>query len=48
MFERIVGQGLFLEKGMPNFGDRLSKEDIMDIKNYVLSNAKVLREADSN
>ena len=48
MFERIVGEGLFLEKGMPNFGNRLSEEDIMDIKNYILSNAKVLREAESN
>lgn len=45
MISQIVGEGLFLEKGMPNFDDRLSTEDIQDIKNYILSNAQKLREA---
>lgn len=48
MFNQIVNEGVFLEKGMPDFGDRLSEEDIMDIKNYVLSNAKALRGAETN
>ncbi len=42
---QIVGGGIFLEKGMPNFGDRLDESDISDIKNYILSNAKKAREA---
>ena len=41
---QIVGGGIFLEKGMPNFGDRLDESDISDIKNYILSNAKKARE----
>jgi quinohemoprotein ethanol dehydrogenase len=45
---QIVGEGIFLEKGMPNFGDRLSKEDIGDIKNYILNDAKERREAQTN
>ena len=39
-FNQIVGDGIFLGKGMPNFKDRLSEKDINDIKNYILSNAK--------
>lgn len=30
---------------MPDFNDRLNGQDIADIKNYVLSNALKLREA---
>jgi quinohemoprotein ethanol dehydrogenase len=40
VFPQIVGRGAFLKKGMPNFGDRLSEQDVLDIKNYVLSDAK--------
>lgn len=39
-FTRIVGDGIFLGKGMPKFKDRLSDQNINDIKNYILSNAK--------
>ena len=39
-FQEIVGEGISLGLGMPNFGDRLSKGDISDIKNYILSEAK--------
>ncbi len=45
MISQIVGEGAFLEKGMPNFGDRLNEQDIEDIKNYILSNARKLKEA---
>ena len=48
MITQIAGEGIFLEKGMPNFGDRLSKEDIGDIKNYILNDAKERREAQTN
>ena len=44
MFPSIVKEGVFLEKGMPNFGDRLNDNDISDIKNYILSNARNIRE----
>lgn len=43
MFHNIVGNGLYLQKGMPNFGDRLGEQDITDIKNYIISNAQKLR-----
>ncbi len=43
-FQQIVGKGTLLGLGMPNFGDRLSVKDIEDIKNYILSDAKVRRE----
>lgn len=42
-FTQIVGDGIFLEKGMPKFNDRLSEQNINDIKNYILSNAKQQR-----
>ncbi|MDB4293501.1 PQQ-dependent dehydrogenase, methanol/ethanol family [Maribacter sp.] len=48
MFPQIVTQGTFLEKGMPDFSDRLVEQDVADIKNYILSNAKALREAQAN
>ncbi len=38
-FHQIVGKGAFLEKGMPNFEDRLSDQEITDLKNYILSDA---------
>jgi len=40
IFTEIVGKGAFLGKGMPAFGDRLSDQDILDLKNYILSAAK--------
>lgn len=46
MFNQIVSEGVFLEKGMPDFSDRLKDQEILDIKNYVLSNAKKLRESE--
>jgi hypothetical protein len=42
-FDAIVGKGAFLGKGMPNFGDRLSDDDVMDIKNFLLSEVKKQR-----
>lgn len=44
IFHQIVGQGAFIVKGMPNFGDRLSDADILNLKNYLLSSAKAKRE----
>jgi quinohemoprotein ethanol dehydrogenase len=43
-FPQIVGDGIFLGKGMPKFKDRLSEQDINDIKNYILSEAKKRRD----
>ncbi len=45
IFHKIVGEGLYLEKGMPNFDDRLGEQDITDIKNYIGANAQKLRAA---
>src|SRR5690606_14618829 len=39
-FNQIVGEGAFLGKGMPKFGERLSEKELSDIKNYILSDAK--------
>ena len=41
-FQSIVGEGALLSLGMPNFGDRLTEQDIADIKNYLLSEANQL------
>ncbi len=43
-FQQIVGEGTLLGLGMPNFGDRLTNNDIQNIKNYILSEAKSKRE----
>ncbi len=43
LFEQIVGKGIFIEKGMPDFGDRLSEQDIADVKHYVLDDARKMR-----
>lgn len=43
-FQQIVGEGILLGLGMPNFGDRLNESEISDIKNYILSQAKSKRE----
>jgi quinohemoprotein ethanol dehydrogenase len=40
IFNQIVGEGAFLGKGMPKFNDRLSEQDIQDIKLYLLSSAQ--------
>ena len=42
-FSKIVGEGFYLGKGMPKFNDRLSEQDITDIKSFILSNAKQQR-----
>ena len=41
VFTSIVKEGAFLSKGMPTFEDRLSVQDVADIKQYVLSVAKI-------
>jgi quinohemoprotein ethanol dehydrogenase len=43
IFHLIVGQGAFLGKGMPNFGDRLSEQDMLDVKHYILNEAQLKR-----
>jgi quinohemoprotein ethanol dehydrogenase len=43
-FQQIVGEGILLGLGMPNFGDRLNESEISDIRNYILSQAKSRRE----
>lgn len=43
-FQQIVGDGIFLPKGMPKFGGRLSNEDISNIKGFILASAKDYRE----
>ena len=42
-FQQIVGEGIFIGLGMPKFGDRLSEEEIQNIKYYILSEAKSKR-----
>ena len=37
MFDNIVLDGVFLQKGMPSFGDRLNKEQTKKIKEYIIS-----------
>ena len=44
-FHQIVGDGIFLPKGMPKFKGRLSDVDISNIKGYILSSAKKNRES---
>ena len=43
-FKDIVWDGAYLPKGMPKFGDRLSEQDVADIKSYILSESKRKRE----
>jgi quinohemoprotein ethanol dehydrogenase len=43
-FQQIVGEGILIGLGMPNYGDRLSEDDINDIKYFILSQAKSKRE----
>ena len=45
IMNNILLEGIFLEKGMPNFTDRLSTEDVEMIKNYILDSAKNMRES---
>ena len=40
MFQQIVGEGVLSGLGMPQFGDRLSEEEIQNIQSYILSEAK--------
>lgn len=44
-FHQIVGDGIFLPKGMPKFKGRLSDVDISNIKGFILSSAKKNRES---
>lgn len=43
LFSQIVGEGAFLAKGMPNFGDRLDESQVTNIKNYLIYAAKDLK-----
>ncbi len=42
-FKLIVWDGEYLGKGMPKFKDRLSEQDVEDVKNYILSMSKMLK-----
>ncbi len=44
-FHEIVGKGTLLGLGMPDFGDRLTADNIEDIKYYILADAKAKRES---
>jgi quinohemoprotein ethanol dehydrogenase len=48
LYPQIVGEGLFLPKGMPGFGDRLSDQDILDLKHFILSEARKKRTANTD
>jgi quinohemoprotein ethanol dehydrogenase len=48
IFDDIVLKGLYLKKGMPNFGDRLSQEDAYNIKSFILNKARELRTVQNN
>ena len=41
-YEAIVLNGLLASEGMPDFGEQLTKEDLADIKSYVLYTADAL------
>ena len=43
-FQSIVGEGAYLSLGMPSFKDRLTEQEIENIKNFIFSEAKVMRE----
>ncbi len=43
-FEEIVLNGLLLERGMPRFDDALSKEDVDNIRHYIVAEAHELQE----
>ncbi|GAA4450912.1 hypothetical protein GCM10023189_12250 [Nibrella saemangeumensis] len=40
IFQKIVREGLQSGNDMPNFGKRLSKKDVTDIKQYIFSMAQ--------
>jgi quinohemoprotein ethanol dehydrogenase len=44
IIEEIVLKGMFFNKGMPDFSDRLNPDDVQAIKNYILHSAKELRQ----
>lgn len=44
IMEEIVLKGMYYNKGMPDFSDRLKPEDVNAIKNYIIHSAKELRE----
>ena len=41
-YEEIVLKGLLVSQGMPNFGEILTKEELMDLQSYVLYTADAL------
>tara|TARA_A100001015_G_scaffold5313_1_gene6720 strand:- start:456 stop:2660 length:2205 start_codon:yes stop_codon:yes gene_type:complete len=41
MFDQIVLEGAFLNKGMPNFSSRLNKKESKQIKEYIISMANL-------
>ena len=45
IFHEIVGRGIFIGKGMPNYGDRYTEDEISNVKKYILSVAEERRTA---
>jgi len=43
-FHSIVEEGAYLSLGMPSFKNRLTTEETEEVKNYILSEAKLIRE----
>ena len=43
-YDGIINEGLLVDRGMPNFGERLTEKDVDDIKQFFLYSAKSLRE----
>ncbi|MEX2234460.1 MAG: cytochrome c [Cyclobacteriaceae bacterium] len=40
IFEHIVLKGMFISKGMPDFSNTLSAQEVKNIKNYILFSAE--------
>ncbi len=43
ILDQIVLQGVFASQGMPNFGDKLSADELQQIKDYLLYTAEAFR-----
>ena len=43
-FEQIVLEGLLMPRGMPGFKESMTKEELEDVKSYILYSAQVLNE----
>jgi len=48
IFEDIVLNGAFLQKGMPSFKEDLTKKDVSDIRNFIIATASNKKEEKTN